>query len=52
MDEDLQNQEEPEEPEDASLGFDPVHAESICSSCEGTDQDLGIETSDEYCPKL
>jgi hypothetical protein len=51
MDEDLQNQEEPEELEDASLGFDPAHAESICSKCGGTVLDLGIEASDEYCPK-
>jgi len=36
MDEDLQNQEEPEELEDASLGFDPAHAESICFRCGGT----------------
>jgi hypothetical protein len=51
MDEDLPNQEEPEELEDASLGFDPAHAESICSRCGGIVQDLGIENSDEYCPK-
>jgi hypothetical protein len=52
MDEDLQNQEESEEPEDVSLDLDPAHAESICFRCGGTVvQDLGIENSDENCPK-
>ena len=54
MDEDLVNQKEPEELEeleDASLGFEPARAELICFRCKGTVQDLGIEASDEYCPK-
>jgi hypothetical protein len=50
MDEDLQNQEEPEELEDASLGLDPPHAESICSRCGGAVLNLGIEKADKYCP--
>jgi len=51
MDEDLEESEELEELEDASLGLDPAHAKSICPKCGGFVQDLGIENPDEYCPK-
>ena len=51
MDGDLQNHEEPEELEDAPLGFDPAQAESICFRCGGNVLDLGIEKPDKYRPE-
>jgi len=33
------------------VNMDLAHAESICARCGGAVLNLGIETSDEYCPE-